>query len=76
MGPMNQWDADLIRMEMEPAVPPAINISVAGITLRDCFAAFALAGIVARPDTEAGLDAITRTAYGMADAMLLRRERR
>ena len=48
------------------------------VTLRDLFAAFALAGLYASEAVEGGPDysweSVAKNAYGTADAMLKRRE--
>lgn len=55
---------------MQPADIPASSK-----TLRDEFAAWAMASVINRVGTGADLDDIARTAYSMADAMLVARAR-
>lgn len=61
---------------MTPENPP-VAYSGTEITLRDVFAAFALAGICAssHTHTEADEDTLAECAYLHADAMLARREK-
>lgn len=54
-------------------IPPGATVLVPGATLRDYFAAQALVGLIARiGDAPYGIDrnAVTRSAYTFADAML------
>jgi hypothetical protein len=54
---------------------PVTNDAVAGMTLRDYFAAKAMQGICSHPDTWGeSVDGIARKAYALADAMLKARE--
>lgn len=62
------FPADGIDSETEFAWPSQ------GMTLRDYFAAKAMQGFAADPNTEAVAKTVARFAYGWADAMLAARE--
>jgi hypothetical protein len=47
-----------------------------GITIRDYFAAAALTGILANPDSSSSADALCHYAFVYADAMLAEREKK
>jgi hypothetical protein len=62
-----------------PAFPSSPDLT-SGITIRDYFAARAMQGLVAIPETpeqmlemEDGVDMLARICYGLADAMLKER---
>lgn len=64
-----------------PAYPSTVQLldrgsasSFLGTTLRDYFAARAMQGLVANPETDGGREAIANWSYRMADAMLKARE--
>ena len=63
----------------KPSNPPIFDkdgyVSLDGMTLRDLFAAAAMAGDEANPNTERSYEASADIAYEMADAMLAERER-
>jgi len=63
-----------------PAFPPNAgwrdnDPACRGMTLRDWFAAHALAGMLADRERDGGYAAFATDAYGFADAMLANRER-
>ena len=55
-----------------PAFPVAAGVQVSGMTLRDYFAAKAMQGFAAVPDSlwSGGIPSMAKCAYTWADAML------
>ena len=62
----SEWTTDV------PEIPV---VAVTDITLRDLFAAAALAGMLGNPDADGTPEAFSKWAYVYADAMLAARER-
>ena len=53
----------------------AVCLAIAGMTLRDYFAAQALAGYCANPEFDEGFAQTAHLAYTQADAMIAERDR-